>query len=140
MDYGQTWMFQNGSYAEGKIGRFEPNENSGTVYVETDSVKDVGKHRTIIRGCSNYNELLEIQLYVDIIDNSYPDFASEVTTTWSLDVFQNVSYKLPALVDKEKNDEPDVYIRAMAEQPYPPFIMFNNVTREIYLRPDSIWY
>lgn len=38
---------------------------------------------------------------------------SEIETSWTLDVNEVKSYPLPALNDKEGNDEPVVYIKAM---------------------------
>jgi hypothetical protein len=49
-------------------------------------------------------------------------------------------YTLPALKDKEGNDDSVVYVRAMDNQAYPPFLSYNNYSQEITFRPDSVWY
>lgn len=56
-----------------------------------------------------------------------------------------IEYKLPPLEDKEKNDEPEVFVAAQdgsadEANKYPPFMFFDNVTNTIIFRPDSIWY
>ena len=77
MDNGNVWIFQNGSSAK-TLGRFDRYSQSGTVFVYTNSDDAVGVARTIIRGCSNFNELLELYLYVRVNSNGHPDFVTEV--------------------------------------------------------------
>lgn len=81
--------------------------------MQTDSNDAIGKSRTILRGCSHFNKLYEVYLYIEVLSNTYPDFVSEIDTSWKLDVNQVESYSLPELSDKEGNDEPVVYIKAM---------------------------
>ena len=50
MDTGRDWLFQNGTSAAG-LGHYNFS-SGGTFYVETENQDDVGKHRTILRGCS----------------------------------------------------------------------------------------
>ena len=38
--------------------------------------------------------------------NTYPDFKTEIETSWTLSVGDKFSYTLPSLVDAEKNDVP----------------------------------
>lgn len=40
----------------------------------------------MIRGCSNFDDLIELYLYVNVIKNSHPDFTKEIETTWYLSV------------------------------------------------------
>ena len=140
MDKGHTWLFQNGSAINRNFGRFDRYVQSGTVFVYTNSEDAVGAQRTIIRGCSNFNELLELYLYVNVLENNYPDFVKEIEVSWTLPVGDVVSYKLPELADKEGNDVPEVYIRAMPNQPYPPFLSYENQSRTLRFEPDSVWY
>jgi len=126
MDRGSTWMFQNGTDATNLLGKFDRYDRGGTVHIQTNSEAAVGKRRTIIRGCSNFNELLELYLYVEVLTNTYPDFPKEIETSWTLSVNQEFQYKLPTPVDKEGNDEPVVYITTMKNQPYPPFLSYHN--------------
>lgn len=63
--------------------------------------------------------------------NSYPEFVTSLKTTWQLPVELNgtvTTYKLPELVDKQGNDEPEVYIEWDEGQPKPPFMSYNNAT------------
>lgn len=82
MDSGVQWLYENGTSAEraygGYLGRYQGGYNGGSVYVFTESEEAVGKHRTILRGCSNFNELLELYLYVTVVSNTYPDFETTV--------------------------------------------------------------
>lgn len=140
MDNGQVWIFQNGSSAQPLLGSFDRYSKSGTVFVYTNSDDAVGTARTIIRGCSNFNELLELYLYVRVNSNGHPDFVTEVETSWKLAVNDTFDYKLPQLVDKEGNDVPELYIAPYKDKLYPPFLSFNNLTNTLSFRPDSIWY
>lgn len=140
MDKGVTWMFQNGTSAEGLIGRFDRFDNDGTIWIQTDSEDAVGMSRTILRGCSHYNQLYEIYLYIQVLSNTYPDFVTEIETSWTLSVNEVFNYTLPKLKDKEDNDDSVVYIRAMDNQPYPPFLSYNNYSTILFFNPDSVWY
>lgn len=108
MDRGATWLFQNGSYASGMLGSYNASENGGTVHVYTASDDAVGKQRTIIRGCSRFNELIELYLSVEVRQNSYPDFSpgpreSAFSTSYTVPMNVTTKFKLPAVVDREKN-------------------------------------
>jgi hypothetical protein len=140
MDNGQTFLFENGTSAEGLIGRWDAVYNGGTIFVQTDATEAEGVRRTTLRGCSNFDDLLELYLYVNVQKNTYPDFAKEIETSWTLSVGQVLEYKLPNLVDAEKNDEPDLYIANMTSQPFPPFLYYNNDTQTLKFTPHSIWY
>jgi hypothetical protein len=140
MTNGGTWLFQNGSEAEGNLGRWVKIQNDGRVYVQTDSAEAEGIQRTIIRGCSRFDKLAELYLYVQVLKNSYPDFETEIQTTWTLSVGQNFTYKLPKLVDEEQNAIPELWIMDMKDQEYPPFLAYENATRTLVFTPHSIWY
>jgi hypothetical protein len=140
MDNGQTFLFENGTLATGLIGRWDAQYAGGTIFIHTDSQEAEGKRRTILRGCSNFDDLLELYLYVNVIKNTYPDFVTEIETSWTLSVGQVLEYKLPALKDDEGNDEPELYIANMTSQPFPPFLFFNNDTNTLKFTPHSIWY
>ena len=140
MDSGQTWLFQNGTAATGLLGRWDRFAKQGTIYVQTDSQEAEGVRRTILRGCSRFDDLLELYLYVNVKKNTYPDFQTEIETSWTLSVGERHEYKLPPLVDDEGNDTPEVYITEMPNQPYPPFMYYDNDTQTIIYTPHSIWY
>jgi len=140
MDRGIAWMFQNGTDATNLLGRFDRGDRGGTIWVKTDSEDAVGISRTILRGCSHFNKLYEIYLYIEVLSNTYPDFVTEIETSWTLSVNEVFKYQLPALKDKEGNDDAVVYIRALDTQAYPPFLTYNNYTRELTFRPNSVWY
>ena len=79
-----------------------------------------------------------MNLYVEVLSNTYPDFVTEPETTFVVALDDVYQYKLPEVSDPEGNDEPEVYIGKMDQQAdkYPPFLVFNNETNTITLRPD----
>jgi len=139
-DVTQTWMFQNGTAADGLLGRWDPFVKQGTIFVQTDAQEAEGKRRTILRGCNRFDNLNELYLYVNVLKNTYPDFKTEIETSWTLSVGDNFSYKLPQLVDDEGNDIPEVYIEKMDNQEFPPFLYYDNNTQTLTFTPHSIWY
>lgn len=92
MDKGVTWLFQNGTNAEGLIGRFDRSDKGGTIWVQTDSNDAIGKSRTILRGCSHFNKLYEVYLYIEVLSNTYPDFVSEIQTSWIVNMTDETHY------------------------------------------------
>lgn len=138
MDQDSTWIFQNGTNAQGILGRYS-YDRSGTIYVQTDSQEAEGISRTILRGCSAFDKLSELYLYVKVLKNTYPDFKTDIETSWTLSVGQEFKYKLPELKDEEGNDEPELYISEMPEE-YPPFLAYENDTQTLIFTPHSIWY
>ena len=95
--------------------------------------------KTIIRSCDSLNRLLEMNLYIEVISNTYPDFVSEPETAFTVAVSDVYQYQLPEVVDPEGNDEPEVYVGILEQQEenYPPFLLFDSDTRTITLKPDS---
>jgi len=91
MDTDKDWIFQNGTSAQ-NLGRYDSYDNGGTFYVETSNEDDVGKHRTILRGCSRLNNLVETYLYVEVFNNKYPDFATDVEDSFLVEVDQVFEY------------------------------------------------
>lgn len=141
MDRGQSWLFQNGSSATPYLGEFNRFDNGGTFYIFTQNEDDIGKHRTILRGCSRFNQLIELYLYTDVFSNSYPDFVVDLETVHIVIVNKTLEYKLPALADDEGNDKSIVYIDKDLDpnKRYPPFMFFNNLTETLTFRPESRW-
>lgn len=101
----------------------------------------VGVQKTIIRDCTAKG-ILELNLYIDVLSNSHPDFVEEIETSFTLTVGQNFTYKLPKVEDADENDTPVVVIDVMEaqEDKYPPFLNFENDTNTIIMRPDSLDY
>jgi len=146
MDTGKDWIFQNGSSAS-LLGRYDEYDNGGTFYISTANEDDVGKHRTILRGCSRLNNLVETYLYVEVYNNKYPDFATDIEETFTVEVDEVFEYQLPEIEDSEAGDPyytgtPIVYVEADLDplNEFPPFMSFNNITRTLTFRPDSKWY
>jgi len=128
-------IYQNGDNAA-DLAIFNRQQN--TIDIQTDS-DDVGIKKTIIRSCDNLNRLLEMNLYVEVLANTYPDFVSEPETSFVMGVNEVFQYELPAVVDPEGNDEPEVYVGFMEQQEdkYPTFLLFTNATNTIKFNPDS---
>jgi hypothetical protein len=133
-----SWNFYNGTSATGKVGRFVKAEGGGTFYIKADADTQVGKQRTILRSCSASN-LYELYLYIEVKNNNNPDFAEDIDTTFRLTVGKAFEYRLPPVVDKEGNDETEVYVKAVADQPYPKFLFFENSTNTLIFRPEDPW-
>ena len=70
----------------------------------------------IIRSCDNLDRLLEMNLYVEVISNTYPDFLTEPETAFTVAVNDVYQYQLPEVLDPEGNDEPEVYVGYMDQQ------------------------
>ena len=83
-----------------------------------------------------------MNLYIEVLANTYPDFVSEPKTAFVLEVNEVYQYELPAVVDPEGNDEPEVYVGYMDQQEdkYPEFLYFTNSTNTIKFNPDSKKY
>jgi hypothetical protein len=84
--------------------------------------------------------MVELYLYVKVMKNTYPDFVTEIETMFTLTVGKNLTYKLPALRDEEGNDEPELLIKPMDDQEYPPFLDYEPSTTSLIFTPHSIWY
>lgn len=80
-----------------------------------------------------------MNLYIEVVSNTYPDFKTEPQTAFTVEVNDVFQYKLPAVTDPEGNDEPEVYVGFMEQQKskYPAFLLYNNNTQTITLKPDS---
>ena len=76
----------------------------------------VGIQKTIIRSCDNLDRLLEMNLYVEVISNTYPDFVTEPETAFTVAVNDVYQYQLPEVSDPEGKDEPEVYVGYMDQQ------------------------
>ena len=74
------------------------NQQTKTIDIQTDA-DDVGIKKTIIRSCDNLNRLLEMNLYIEVLANTYPDFVSEPETSFVLGVNEVFQCELPRVVD-----------------------------------------
>lgn len=54
-------------------------------------------------------------MYVKVLKNTYPDFKTEIETSWTLSVGQEFKYKLPELKDEEGNDDSELYVNMMPD-------------------------
>ena len=52
-------------------------------------------HRTWIEGCTNGNDLIMVNLYIDVKDNSAPSFVGGLQTTYRMDPFDKRTGKIP---------------------------------------------
>ena len=73
-----SWLFQDGSAATGVLGSFTKTSKTFDIFTIDEAL--IGKHRTILRGCSVMNELIELYLYAEVLANSYPDFVTDLET------------------------------------------------------------
>ena len=70
----------------------------------------IGTQRLVIRGCDHFNNVHEINYYINVSSNSAPEFLTDIQTVWSLNQGDNITYKLPNFYDPENNDDGEVYI------------------------------
>lgn len=103
MSQNAKMIFQDGSSVE-DFAVFDHDTN--TIKIQTDDSDLVGSQKTIIRDCDSLGRLLELNLYIEILPNTHPDFVSEIETSWKLAVGDVISYKLPPVVDPDGNDVP----------------------------------
>ena len=130
-------IYQNGTEALNLV-KFDSQTQS--ILIQTDNEDYVGTQKTIIRSCDSLDRLLEMNLYIDVVANTFPEFVNEPETSFVMDVNDVFEYKLPKIVDPEGNDKPELYIGEMdgQEDKFPDFISFDNSTSTIRFAPNSI--
>ena len=55
---------------------------------------------------ANYANQIYINLYIEVLSNTHPDFVTEPDTSFTMAVGDVISYKLPPVVDPDGNDIP----------------------------------
>ena len=63
-----------------------------TFEIWTNDEKMVGPQRTLLRSCDRLDRLLEMNLQVQVKENSAPDFLTEVQTDFTLAVNEVIKY------------------------------------------------
>jgi len=136
LDGNTKMIYQDGTDAS-DLAKF--NKDKYSVGIQTDKEDAVGIQRTIIRNCDGLNRLLELNLYINVLSNTHPDFTTEMQTTFTLKLNETLSYKLPPIKDSDGNDEPEVFLKTMEaqEDQYPKFLNFDNSTRTLIFRPTD---
>lgn len=111
------------------------------MYVQTDDENKVGTQKIMIRDCDQLNRLLELNLYIQVLTNTYPDFVDTVKTSWEMPLNVTRYYRLPAWNDPDNNDQAEIYVSEMEgqESKYPPFLAFVNSTNTLSFRPVDKW-
>jgi hypothetical protein len=119
------------------LAKFDNKTN--TIFIQTDKEEDVHMSQVILRDCNAFERLLELNLYIKVLSNTYPAPVSDIQTTFNLSNGDVLTYRIPKLVDPEGNDVPEVYVGKMdaQEDKYPPFLMYENATQTVILRPNS---
>jgi len=54
-----------------------------------------------------------LNLYIEVLSNSHPDFVTEIETSFTLSVGDVHTYQLPPIKDNDNNDVPLVEIKKM---------------------------
>ena len=98
--------------------------------IQTDSEDDVHSIQVILRDCNAFERLLELNLYIRVLSNTYPSPVTDIQTSFTMDTGDVLTYRVPLLVDPEANDTPECYVGKMKaqEDKYPPFLMYENAT------------
>ena len=138
MESDAKMIFQDGTDAS-SLATYD--RNSFTIAIQTDE-EITGVQRTIIRSCDKLNRLLEMNLYIEVLTNTYPEFVSEPDTTFVVELNEVLQYKLPDALDPEGNDEPEIYVGKMVNQEdkYPDFLIYSNETKTIKFEPKDKKY
>jgi len=106
------------------------------IYVQTDDQNFVDTHRTWIEGCSAGDDLLMVNLYIDVIDNSAPSFVGGLQTTYRMDPGDQRTGKIPYYEDDEEHGV-IAYLNAVPGFDFPDFVTFDNNTETYVIFPDS---
>lgn len=106
------------------------------IYVQTDDQNFVDTHRTWIEGCSAGDDLLMVNLYIDVIDNSAPSFVGGLQTTYRMDPGDQRTGKIPYYADDEEHGV-IAYLNAVPGFDFPDFVTFDNNTETYVIFPDS---
>ena len=110
MSYDAELVFQDGTPADA-IAKYVPATKY--ISIRTNEEEMVGVHRLILRDYDSLGRLLELNLYIEVLSNTPPDFVTEPNTSFTMAVGDVISYKLPPVVDPENNAIPEVYIDKM---------------------------
>lgn len=83
------WIFENGTSTKGLLGTW--NSNQSVAYIQTANIGPQ-KFKTLIRGCSDKNELIEMYFNVNVLENKAPYFSSEIQRNWTVFVGDQFIY------------------------------------------------
>ena len=72
-----VFLFSDGTSAA-DVGRYDPM--GFKMHFESDNIRFIGKHRTIIRSCTAENKLIELQLKLNFHKNLAPRFVTDIQT------------------------------------------------------------
>ena len=75
--------------------------------------------------------MLELNLYIEVLSNTHPDFVSEVQTNFDVEVNVPLVYSLPAWEDPEGNDVAVIEVIPMEGQDYPYFLKYVQNNNEL---------
>jgi hypothetical protein len=89
MDANSQIMYQDGQNSS-DLATY--NQSDYSIYVYTEDENKVGVQKVVVRDCDSLNRLLELNLYINVLENSHPDFVSEVQTSWVMNVGDVVTY------------------------------------------------
>jgi hypothetical protein len=99
--------FQSGQPST-NFASFDPLTNS--IAIKSSNETLVGVIPLLLRECINDHALTEVNLYVNVLANTYPDFVVEPQTIFTVAVNETYKYDLPEVRDPEGNDESEIYV------------------------------
>jgi len=134
-----VWMFENGTLATGQIGYF--NSDTDSWHIKTEDKTYISGLRTIVRGCSSSNRLVDIFFQTEVKKNTKPKFSpANFKKTITLEGWEDhQEIFLPDIIDDEGQDY-DIYITRTEGKSFPPFLFFDKYTKKISLKPDDAKY
>jgi hypothetical protein len=96
------FMHQNGTEVGDWLAYVDGDNDK--IYIQTDDQNFVDTHRTWIEGCTAGNDLMMVNLYIDVIDNSAPSFVGGLQTTYRMEVGDKRTGKIPYYEDDEEHN------------------------------------
>lgn len=84
-------LYTNGEPAQ--IAKYDNKTNS--IMIQTDKEEDVHMTQVILRDCNAFERLLELNLYIKVLSNTYPAPVSDIQTSFTMDVGDVLTYRVP---------------------------------------------
>lgn len=131
------FLHQNGSEVGPWLATLDLEDMK--VSVQTDDQNFVDTHRTWAEGCSAGNDLLMVNLYIDVLDNSAPSFVGGLQTTFRMDPGDKRNGAIPYYEDDEGHGV-IAYLNSVPGFEFPDFITFDNRTEKYVIFPEDESY
>lgn len=82
-------VFEDGSDSSSLV---QFNQDTLSFEIQTDDEELVGVQRTVLRQCDILDRLHELNLSIEVLSNTYPDFVTEPETAFTVALFDIYEY------------------------------------------------